>query len=114
MKQHHGQVARAIEPNGSRVTRNNDHDEPEKSSRLELLMEQCFCISFFPFPITLHCTLSYLPKTHKLLLVDKQAGHALAGADAHARHQDLLLLPPQLAQARDDLARAGGAERVAP
>ena len=47
------------------------------------------------------------------LLVDKEARHALAGTYAHARQEDLLLGPPALAQARHDLAGAGGAERVA-
>ena len=43
------------------------------------------------------------------LLIDKQTRHALACANAHTRQQDLLLLPPTLTEASDDLPGAGAA-----
>lgn len=47
------------------------------------------------------------------LLVDKQTSHALASSNAHARQQQLLLGPPQLAQASHDLSGSSGSQRVA-
>ena len=37
------------------------------------------------------------------LLIDKQTRHTLACANAHTRQQDLLLLPPTLAETSDCL-----------
>lgn len=46
------------------------------------------------------------------LLIHEQARHALSSTNAHARQQDLLLGPSQLAQARDDLPHTRGTKRV--
>lgn len=47
-----------------------------------------------------------------VLLVDEQTGHTHTSANAHTGEQNLLLLPPALAQTSYDLTRTGAAEWV--
>lgn len=53
------------------------------------------------------------PNPHSNLLINKQARHPLPRPNTHTRQQDLLLLPPTLAQPGTDLPRARRAKRMA-
>jgi len=54
----------------------------------------------------------YILNILHVLLVDEQTGHTHTSTNAHTGEENLLLLPPALAQTGDDLARTGAAERV--
>lgn len=45
-------------------------------------------------------------------LVDPQTSHAHTGAYAHGVDEDLLLLPPHLREASDNLSGTSGTERM--
>jgi hypothetical protein len=68
-----------------------------------------------PVIITLDCfSLRNIYTTKRLqLLVDKQTSHTHTSTNAHTGEQDLLLLPPALAQTCDNLAGTCATQRVA-
>lgn len=55
----------------------------------------------------------YNSKTNLNLLIYKQTSHTHAGSDTHTGQEDLLLLPPALAQAGNNLSGTSRAQRVA-
>jgi hypothetical protein len=52
------------------------------------------------------------PKSILQLFVNKQPSHSLPRTNTHTRQQDLLLLPPALAQSRNDLSCTRSAQWV--